>query len=77
MKVILKKKDGNVLKLIDCTEICDKFELKTREINDDIKIRPNSSTDESAVLFQLLKKHNLENDQEAIRNVKHFLQNST
>jgi len=66
VKVILKQKNGNVLEFIECVEKIDKFEQSTHQINDDIT-RQDSFTGENTVLLQLLKKNNIENDDEAIK----------
>ena len=76
VKVILKQKDGNVFNYIECSEKCEKLELETQHITDE-KSRRNSLADENVVILQLLKKNNLENDEEAMKKVKDFLLNST
>ena len=61
---------------IECAEKCDKFELKNQQINN-VKIRRENFTDENAVLLHLLKKNNLENDEESLRMIRAFLLNYT
>ena len=55
-----------MLEFIECVEKIDKFEQSTHQINDDIT-RQDSFTGENTVLLQLLKKNNIENDDEAIK----------
>ena len=61
---------------IECAEKCDKFKLKNQQTND-VKIRREYFTDENAVHLQLLKKNNLENDEESLRKIRAFLLNYT
>lgn len=76
VKVILKQKDGNVFNYVECAEKCEKLQLETQHETDE-KSRRSSLADENVVILQLLKKNNLENDEEAMKKVKDFLLNST
>ena len=76
VKVILKQKDGNVFNYAECAEKCEKLQLETQHETDE-KSRRSSLADENVVILQLLKKNNLENDEEAMKKVKDFLLNST
>ena len=73
MKVVLKKQDGKLLNLNECTKTSEKENLQTRQLNN-VKVRRESINDE--VLLQLLKKNNFQNNKEMKRKFEDFLLSS-